>query len=349
VEVRPSRNTSTLEIENFMESDQEITLRVNERVQQEEIPAGEVKAVDIDTPAGQTTASLEEDPVTSDNTAYISIPGENELEIVYIADNENRFFREAVNSIPGTSYQYAEPPIQGTVSGDIFVVGETSEILQKTVQNIDTQVQNGKSAILFGQAGLNQHNFDSAPAELGPRLNTSVEIQEPLRTTIGATEMYETSNVTGKSMSDPSGAMIRRDYGQGEVLLYNIQDEDFRYEFLYPVFWKKVFQELSNTPSVEEANVRTGSEITGTEITTPDGDTFEEVVTTHQTGFYETPGQSYAANMESSEESGSAPLSFESKPRLMQDAKQNVQYLAAIALAVLALLELLYLMWLGEL
>lgn len=349
VEVNPSRGNSTVEIKNFQEREVTLTVNTGDGTRDIEIDGEEVEPMEIETGSGTTTVSLEEDPVAGDNKAFISIPSRGSHEITFIADEENQYFREAVNAIPTTSFEYRRPPIEDEIDADIYVVGKTNRILEGTAQEIQSQVRNGKSLVLFGQPGLKDKGFTSAPADLGARRNATVEIREPIRATVGSTEIYQASNVKGSSLSSPPNAMLKRNLGQGEVFLYNIQDEDFHFDFLYPVFWKNVFQDLTDSPTVEELNRRTGATLNASGLQTPDGRQVSGQVTAYRSGYYNSSAETFAVNMESEPESGSEPVEVEESQNLGVSSKRNVQNLAAVFLAVIVLMEMLYLMWIGEL
>jgi len=348
IEVNPRRGNSTVEVKNFQEEETTITVDLGDETRDMEIDGEEVEPVTVETQSGTTTVSLEEDPMTADNKAFISIPAEGSHEVIYIADEENPYFKEAMKVIPTTSYQYKRPPLEESPDADIYVIGKTNRILEGTAQNIESQVRNGKSLVLFGQQGIKQKGFSSSPAELGQTENATVEIREPIKATVGSTQIHETSNVKGSSVSTPSNAMLRREHGQGEVFLYNIQDKDFRYDFLYPVFWKNLFDQLTDSPSVEELNRKTGNTLNGTDIQTPTGNEVDGEITAYHSGYYNSSAETFAVNMESEPESGSKPLQIEGSQNLEGNSKQNVQNLAAALLAFITLMELLYLMWIGE-
>jgi hypothetical protein len=66
-------------------------------------------------------------------------------------------------------------------------------------------------------------------------------------------------------------------------------------------------------------------------------------------GFYTTPDGTFAANLESVEESSEEAVNYTSGENLTQDSSRaNVQHLAALLLLLLAMGELAYLQWTGE-
>jgi hypothetical protein len=233
-----------------------------------------------------------------------------------------------------TSYKAFTPPVKQNLGADIYVVGPTDTILRSTASDLETRTSNGDSLVLFGQRNLESKGFSSAPATLGEVENATVTITQPRRLSIGNTQIHSTSDVNGTQWSNPSGALVKRDYGDGNVVLYNLNDEEFRYDFYYPVFWKEVFEELENRRTATELNIETGSTV---------GDETVENV-----GFHEIEGSTYAANLASAEESGSEPVNVISNSGTERKGKKQVQNLAAAALAIIAAIELLYLTWIGE-
>lgn len=323
-----------VEIKNFLNSSATIDVEKPSGTKGVEIDSGEVERISVNTSTGQNTVSLPEDGFRPDNTAYISTPESRTIDITFIGDEGNPYFREAVEAMDFTQFSSVSPPVGQELDADIYVVGETDELLKSTASEIESKASNGDSLILFGQQNLRSKGFDSSPATLGAETNATVEVTQPRRLNLGRMEIHTASDINSTGWSNPRGAVVKRDYGSGNVLLYNVEDEQFRYDFYYPVFWKGVFQELENRRSAAELNVETGTEVEETEIA--------------RAGFHNVSGSTFAANLESAKESSSEPLRVKDSSKSDLKGKKQLQNFAAIALAILAALELLYLTWIGE-
>lgn len=352
INVEPGKENSTIDIKNFQDEDAEIAVQTNNGGQRINVDSGTVETITVEMETGTNTIELEDDGSNTDNKAHISVPEEKNFKVMHIADGENAdqenpYFAKAVDLIPFTTYEYVSTPINKELNADIYVVGKTNDILPDKAKEIERQVKNGAGLVLFAQNNLVGKGFESAP-EVGDRRNASVEILEPIRANVGQTQVYDLQGSGLESMSTPDNAVVKKQHGEGEVVIYNVADEDFRHNFLYPIFWKEVFSDLTERPSINEINIETGDTISEPQVTKPNGETVSGPITALKTGYYEASGKTYAVNLESEDESNVDGAKIDSNSLSEGEAKQNAQHLAAVLLAILAVLELIYLMRIGE-
>lgn len=348
VNVDPGKINSSVDIKNFMERDAEIELRKDNTVRTVSVEAGSVETVTITTSTGKNTISLEEDGFAPDNTAYISVPEETNHDIVFITEG-NRYFEKAMELIDFVNIEVVEPPVDRELDADVYVIGNTNRVLTETVDQIETDVEQGNSLIIFGHQGVFDLGLESLPAERkNGYQNVSVNIKQPQQISLGNIPVIDAEKKEGESYSSPEHALIRSSYGDGEIFFYNIPDSEFRTNFLYPVFWKQVLQDLVDRPSIQELNRETGDAIEATQIQTPSGETENGRLELRETGFYETGARSYAVNLESEDEPYSEEIDFSPSVLEEQLEERNVQNLAALFLVLLILGELGYLRHIGE-
>ncbi|WEL19851.1 vWA domain-containing protein [Candidatus Nanohalococcus occultus] len=324
-----------IEVKNFMNQSTDLEIDTPAGSRNISLPGEEVRKVELETETGRNTVELPEDGLEADNTAYISIPENQTVEVTFVGDQVNPYFREAVEAISFTTFKSVKPPIDDSLDADVYVVGETNEVLSSTASELQSEARNGKSLVLFAQPDLKSKGFNQAPAKIEDQVNATVEVTRPRRINIGRTEVFQTTNVTGSNWAIPSGTLVNRNYGAGNIVLYNLNNDRFRYDFYYPVFWKGLFEELEERPSASQLNVETGERVEGTRITS--------------SGFYNLSGSTYASNLESVAESNSEPLTVSSTVSADRRGQKDLQNFTAGALALLAALEVLYLKWIGEL
>ena len=348
IDVRPSRTNSSVDIKNFMDKDAEIELRKGDTSTKINIEAETVETINIETDPGRTTITLEEDSFSPDNEAYISLPEQTNHKVVFISEG-NPYFEKALELIDFVDIEVVEPPVDKKLNADIYVIGETNRILTDTVNDIESNVNKGDSMIVFGHQGVFDLGLNSLPAEgSGSYENSTVTIREPQQISLGNTQIIESEKTEGESYASPENALISSSYGDGKVFFYNIKDSEFRTNFLYPVFWKGILQELVDRPTVQELNIQTGETLEVAEITTPEGETLSGEVKIEQTGYYETETRTYAANLESEDESYSEKVELSSNNLETQLEERNVQNLAILLITLLLLGELGYLRHIGE-
>ncbi|MFB6208168.1 MAG: VWA domain-containing protein [Candidatus Nanohaloarchaea archaeon] len=346
VGVEPGR-TSSVHVKNFGDTATDIEVTTQGATKTVNVEPGSVRTVSFRTRPGKNTVRLNDDGFRPDNTAYISIPPEKKYEVFMISDSGNRYFAKATELINFTSIQTREPPVSSLPSADVYVVGNAPNVLPRTLSGIEDKVRNGKSAIVFAQDSV-FGEMESLPVEnIGERKQVAVEFEKPRRINIGTTGVFA-ANVTGSSMAEPGHALVRASHGRGEILFYNIDNRDFRTDFLYPVFWKNVYSEMLGREDTETLNVKTGENIDEAHVETPSGESLSGTVELEQAGFYNTSSGVYAANLESARESGLEKVQLDSVNEAEGQTRKGVrQYLSAL-LVLLLLLEMLYLYRTGD-
>lgn len=346
VDVKPGRQNSSVDVKNFLEDTKSIEVSVNGRTRELTVGGGEVRTLTFE-PTNLNRIKLEQDSMKSDNQAFISVPPSKEFKVAFISDSGNPYFEKAVELISFTRIEVLRPPVDREIDADIYVVGRTDRMLETTARDIENRVENGASLVVFAQPGLADLGFTKLPLETGERKNTSVEFEQPRRINVGQTQVFE-GEIEGKSMSNPEEALLMSSHGRGEIVLYNIRDEDFRFDFLYPVFWKQLFGQLLEKPSVEELNVATGDEINESWVETPSGERKTGSLTPRDAGFYNSSGGTYAANLASEEESLTEKVEFEGQTQTDSGSEKSLRRMLSILLVFLAVSELLYLRRMGD-
>ncbi len=346
VGVNAGRKNSSVDIKNFLDQEREITVTVNEDTRQRTVAGGEVETV-VFSSSRLNHVELEDDEVAADNSAYISVPGDENYDVLSISDSRNPYFKKAIELIEFTDIQTARPPIQRRIDADIYVIGETSRILETEVEKIKRDVEQGASLVVFAQPDIREKGLDFLPS-LDGRQNASVEIERPRRINVGGTEVYELESNRGESLSEPDNAVRKLEYGEGEVLFYNIRDEDFHFDFLYPIFWKETFADMVGRPSVNELNIRTGEQIEGDWVETPEGNRIQGPVTATNAGFYNTSKGVYGVTLTSEDESDAETPELDLGQVDEGGSDKNLKRLVVVLLAALAFLELAYLRYTGD-
>lgn len=341
VGVEPGRKNTTIEVKNFEDTRESITVNVNGDSLQKMVEPGETEPVTFSS-STLNRVRLETDSLVADNTAYISVPPEKKFEVLLISDAGNPHLAKALELISFTQVRQEQPPVSD-LEADVYVMGRAESIGPDTVEEIEKQVNEGASLVLFGQDGLKGKGFDSVPGSLGEQREVSVEILEPRRMNVGTTQVRSLNISVGESLSNPSEALVKRDYGKGEMLLYNIHDEDFRYDFLYPVFWKETMAELTDRPSLQQLNIKTGEDISETWVKPPGGSKVNREVTAGKAGFYNTSTEVYAANLESEDESDTEKPDVQREQVTEEATERTFRTMIALLLAGIAVAELLYL------
>jgi len=349
IDIRYSENNISADVKNFMDQQAEIEAQTNSETRNLNIEPGAVAPVSFSKKTGKNTVSLYEDGVPADNTAYVSVPENSNQKVLYIGDDRNPYLEKVFDLIEFTSFEYKSPPIDRQTDADIYILGPTNRVLSDTIEGIEQEVRGGDSLIVFSHSNVFNVGFSSLPVEsTGTTRNRSVEITEPKRIDIGTTQVMDVNITEGERLTRETNALVRGTYGDGDVLFYNIDDRDFRLDFLYPVFWKHILKDMTDQPSINELNLKTGETIEASEIATPAGTTVEDEVQTEEIGFYEAD-HIYAINLLSEEESGTESIELKESETEPEKTERNIQNIFAALILLLLVGELGYLYRLGEL
>ncbi|PSH00111.1 MAG: hypothetical protein BRC28_01215 [Nanohaloarchaea archaeon SW_4_43_9] len=344
------RNTS-IDVKNF--EDRTKTLEVSSENQKEniEINGKSVETVQFESRTGRNTVTIEEDGFQTDNTAYFYIPEDKNIEVAFISDKKNRYLAKVFELIDFTSMTHYDTPIDEELNADMYIIGDSEGMLSQTVRDIQEDVREGKAnLVLFGKPDFSSLEFQDLPVrDNGNTINQTVTIKKPIETSLGEMEIRNIEKISGERYSVGSNAVIRSEYGSGEFLLYNIEDQSFRNNFLYPVFWKEITTEMTENPSASDLNLMTGAEIKRDSITSPGGEEYSERTKLTQTGFYETSKGAVAANMLSEDESLRDATDIEELSVSGETTELSLQKYFVIMILIMTLLEFGYLYRLGEL
>lgn len=338
--IRPGRGNTSIDVRNTGDDAASVTARYGEAEKTVDIDAGAVETLHIPVRPGRNTVTVGEDAVTGDNTAYLSVPRNETYAVAYIDGTPNRHFETAVGLIPFTSIETYEPPVRESITADIYVLGSGDKLLSGTLRSIESDVEQGSSMVVFANDRL-YDRVDKLPVQRnGPDYNASVEISSPRRMSVGEAELHRVNRSRGRALATEN-AVVRAPYGAGELVFYGLERSRFRFDLLYPVFWKHLFAELVERPDINTLHLETGSSFQGP-VTGPDG-TMEGRVTLQRAGFYNASGRTYAANLVSEEESIEDGPTIERGGTATAEIPQPYQTPAILALLVLALLEIGYL------
>ncbi|MDY6788424.1 MAG: BatA domain-containing protein [Candidatus Nanohaloarchaea archaeon] len=341
------RGNATADVQNFMDQKAEVEVRTEKYSEELNLEPGEVVSVTFPVDPGKNSFRLEDDAVESDNKAFISVPREEEFKVAFIADQRDFYFEKAVELIDFTSIERYRPPVKEKMDADVYVVGRTEELLSTTIKDIEDQVREGKSVVVFNQPGIIER-FESLPVkERGGVFRGAVEITQPQRIWVDNVSLPEIKKTRGEAVATHN-SVVKAKYGQGKAVFYGIADTDFKYNFLYPVFWKHVFNDITGRPTVQELNLRTGEELEE-KATGPDGE-LEEGETIRKAGFYSSGNRVYSANLLSEDESNQDQVEFKGGESLGEaSGERPVQKYVSLLLVALAVLEFLYLLYGGVL
>jgi hypothetical protein len=303
----------TLSVKNFGEESVTRTVSLGDAARQVELGPGDVGTVTLPVPAGGGRARLSAgDSFPTDDTAFVAAPQDPTVDVLVLTNDRNRFLTTALEVADQIDLTVESPPT--TVDGEYDVI---------VYSNVDTDsllpgnVQAGRDVLAAGGGVAIQAQVD-LPRRYGDLLliePTGVDTSPTVRNTAASPitrgidfqppdEAIAGQLRTGRPLVElrdgsPLIATARRDAGR---LLYYGYVEDrssFKFNYQYPVFWKRAVFHLADRQPLSALNHETGETIrfgNGT-VTGPTGTVEGAALPLTVAGFYETDRVRHSASL----------------------------------------------------
>ncbi len=295
-------------IKNFKGQAEEITLSIAGSERTVSLEKDETKSVEFDAPKGRGKIEIKEgDNFLPDNTAWTSLPESSDLPVLVITNSDD--FSSSILSknlkkgIPDNfllqpSVDIAEPPkIPDLSKYEVFIIQDIKPrfLLPGVMRKIKEQVaEEGASLIIMPQKDIFSVDFQGMmPVELveemknveGGRAELVPESQNVLTNRISFGQVSKYLKVKNKKETrslittyDGEPIVSMKNVGDGTVLFYGVFESysTFPLENTHVVFWKRLLNFLSDTPTSKVLNRETGDILTfdsEKKYKTPSGET----------------------------------------------------------------------------
>ncbi len=302
------------------------------------ISANSQEVFTFSTPPGTSKIELEangvKDGFKTDNVAYISAPNDIAKKVLMITNNANpqkTYLFNAFDVMKNMDITVAIPPKIPDLPGyDIYIFKDINPnlVLPGTFNGVKKEVQNnGKAVIIASQPDMLAVDYMG----LIPLIyNESIKTQgsniipgtsESLTSNIefGITKKYfrawpaEGAKIIILAAADDNTPLITFNIlGLGKAFFYGILDEDreadasFAKSPAYFVFWKRLVDFATNTPSLKNLNYKTGNVLSFSEeqtIQTPNGRITTKSLSLDNEGLYTLNDRVIAINLINEKES----------------------------------------------
>ena len=339
--VKPGENTSEIEVSNFREQNTSIEVDTPEGTREILMAPETSTVIKVETGKGRNRVELPDDGMDADNTAYIQVPNLDTVKMRYDGP-VNRYLDKAVELASGVQMNYTET----TETPDVYFLATDPDSGER--EEIRQNVEKGAAAVITPNSDALSEIFGYNTTE--KIRNTSLTINQPVRTSLGEVRVIDRGIKTGKPLTTPGYGIKRIEYGEGTVIAYNIVESDFEKNFVYPVFWRDLIQDIVNRPSISNLNKEIGETIQAESIQSPGGKRYTETAEMNRTGFYTTGSRTYAVNLESSRESDIQKKEY-SQDTASGSIKVNksLQHLAILIILLLVGTDMIYLWYRGDL
>ncbi|MFB6115135.1 MAG: BatA domain-containing protein [Candidatus Nanohalobium sp.] len=338
VNLEISEDNATAFIQNYRNEKVETSFEVGKDSRKITLKPKELRKISFTLEKGENTLSLGRDGFKVDNKAFVLKKTEGATAVTVIGDERNRYLMKAFELMENVNATYRKPS-QELGEADVYVIGNTDSLKQISAQTLSEKLKSGKGLVVYAQEDLADLGLDNFPvSSVGSLYNSTVSVQRPVSLQLDNISLHR-AEVGGSSAATPSEALKFFEYGGGEVAFYNLASPEFRRDIMYPVFWKKMVEEVSGEASISEVNRKSGSTVL----------TEKKAVELSEIGFVEIEGAEYSSNLLDSEESSFQDFEGEAY-NSSQTVKnpRSVRSLPVLAVMLFGLLEVFYLYRTGE-
>jgi hypothetical protein len=315
-----SGNEVTVSVKNYGDGSATRTASLGGQEQSLSLGSGDVRSATFEIPAGGGTVRLSPgDDFPADDVSYVAAPSDAVVDVLVVTNDENRYLTTALSVIDSVELTVANPPTPVRGDYDVVVYSNVNaeRLLSSHLEAGRRAVQNGGGVVVQAQ--------DPMPTRYGDLLlvspngtATNPTLAQPAETELTRNvdfpppELYVTGELRdGRTVvrtSDGTPLIATAQRGGGRILYYGyIEDSSsFKYNYQYPVFWKRAVYDLAGRPPLSELNAETGTRLSfgnETTVTTPDGTVTASSVRLDDAGFYEADGARYSASLLSEPES----------------------------------------------
>lgn len=342
VDLRPSRNSTAVEISNFEQTTNTLQVKHNQKARDVVIEPHSTSEIRFKSTNGENTVKLPEDGLKVDNEASYVLPQNEDIEVRFIGEPD-RYLEKAIELIEGIEITDNVSDIEGS---DVYIVSENVD--GSKADQLRKEVSNGAATVLMPNNKVLSEEFNYR--DYGRTVNKSVQIKKPVRVSLGKTAVKNTNISAAKSITGDSKAIQKINYNDGHILMYNLVDDDFSRNILYPVFWKKILRDMVDRPDLSELNKETGASIRVAEIRSPNGESMQGDVKLDETGFYKSASRTYASNLESRDESNVETQSYSvNEDEVSRTREKSRQDLIVLLIIVFIGADIIYLRYRGDL
>ncbi|KAB1196515.1 MULTISPECIES: BatA and WFA domain-containing protein [Haloferax] len=293
---------------------------------------GDVATATLPVPPGGGRVSLTtEDAFPTDDTLYVAAPEDESIDVLVLTNDENRFLTSALSVIPEVSLTVDNPPTTIPDTYDVIVYSNVNpdRLLASNLDAGTDLLQDGGGVAIQAQEDgpeygslllVSQERIDTTPTVRSIEdhdITRGITFPPPTEYVVGDLE-DGTSLVT---LNDGTSLLAISEREQGRLVYYGYIEEQsaFKYNYQYPVFWKRTVFYLAGRSTLAELNRETGDSLSvgpNQTVETPTGSVSGPEVRLADTGFYVVDGQRYAASLLSESESDvvAPPLSGENVP-----------------------------------
>jgi hypothetical protein len=319
VDRRFSGEQVTVSVQNFGAANATRQVSLGGETTQVSLAPGDVRSVTFPVPAGGGEIRLSPgDSLPTDDVAYVAAPSDATVDVLLVTNDRNRYLTTALSLVDPVELTVVEPPSSvPSPPTDAYDVVLYSNVAGGQLR--DSHVAAGRGALAAG-GGVGIQAQESMPVDTygdlllvspsgvgsNPTLTAAGDDELTRDITFPPPERYVRGDLrAGRALvstTDGTPIIARNSQGGGRVLYYGYVESasTFKYDFEYPIFWKRSVYALAGRESLSELNRETGEQIrfgNETTVQTPRGEVTAVRIETTDAGFYTADGVRYSASL----------------------------------------------------
>ncbi|WP_123533923.1 vWA domain-containing protein [Halosimplex salinum] len=373
VDRRFRQSEVTLSVKNFGDEPVSRTVSLGDEAETVDLGAGDVATVTFPVPAGESEARLEPgDDFETDDAVPVVAPADPTVDVLVLTNDRNRYLTTALSLVDQVDLTVDNPPTTVESEYDVVIYSnvDADSLLPGNVETGRDAIAAGGGVAVQAQQDLPDRLGDLLlvePGELATAptirrtaetdLTDGIDFQPPDEYLTGTLRSGET--LVELRDGTPLLATDRREGGRLMYYGYIEERSSFRYNYQYPVFWKRAVFHLAGREPLSALNHETGDAVQfdADRVTGPSGPLDGPTVTLREAGLYTAGDHAESAaliderestvDVESlSERTGSAENVTTEETRTVP---QRVTEFAALGALLVVLVEIGYLRRRGEL
>ncbi len=309
-----------LRVANTGRTAAERTLTVAGLSQTVSLQPGDRRSVVFPLPASSSTARLDGgDAFPVDDSVPVAVPEEQAEDTLLLTNGNDRNLRTALEVIPTVNVTVGRPPVSTTGDYDAVVFADVvaDRVLGSTVETAREAVGGDGGVLIQARRDVGAVGYGGllpvTPGEIEQSGDVDNVTSHPVTSGFDfpAPDYHLGATTTGTSLvtlSDGSPLLAAGGQAGGRTLYYGYLPNQtaFRFDYRYPVFWKRAIHWLAGRPSLSDLNRQTGTTLqlaNETTVETPTGQRRTAAVQLDRVGTYRTADQRASAGLLSTAES----------------------------------------------
>ncbi|ELK46888.1 hypothetical protein D320_20479, partial [Haloferax sp. BAB-2207] len=274
VDRRFSGANVTVTVKNYGDSAATRTLSLAGATREVRMDPGDVATATLPVPAGGGRVELSPgDAFPTDDALYVAAPGDASVDVLVLTNDENRYLTAALSVIPEVSLTVDNPPTAVSTNYDVVIYSNVNpgRLLAGNVEAGREIVADGGGVAIQAQEESPSYGdlrlVSQGSVETNPTIGTveshpiTRDITFPPPTEYVAGDLRSGQSLVNTTDGTSLVAVERR--GAGRVLYYGFMEDSsaFKYNYQYPVFWKRSVFYLAGRSTLSELNRATGGSL----------------------------------------------------------------------------------------